>query len=245
MAQHHRIYLFGDQTYDADARLRELLHYSDPILTSFFERALQVLRLEIGQLPSELRYEFPRFSSIADLISRRGDTRLHPGLEMALVLIYQLGSFIRWVHFTAQSSRFVLTSSRIHSEGGLEYPTASDTHLLGLCTGAFAAAAVSCSRSLVELLPIAVQTVLVAFRTGLCASRIGNCIEPTATGSREWSILVPGMDSQTVEDSLAKFSATKVSTMIWTQSPGVLTGVILSPSLACLGLISAHMLPMV
>ncbi|KAF7180566.1 hypothetical protein CNMCM7691_009857 [Aspergillus felis] len=183
MAQHHRIYLFGDQTYDVDAPLRELLHHSDPILTAFFERALHVLRLEIGQLPSELRCEFPRFSSIADLISRRGDTRLHPGLEMALVLIYQLGSFIRWVHFTDSSS--------------------------GLCTGAFAAAAVSCSRSLVELLPIAVQTVLVAFRTGLCAGRIGNCIEPTSTGSREWSILVAGMDSQTVEDALAQFSATK------------------------------------
>ncbi|GIJ99615.1 type I iterative polyketide synthase [Aspergillus viridinutans] len=192
MAQHHRIYLFGDQTYDVDAPLRELLHHSDPILTSFFERALQVLRHEVGQLPSELRHEFPRFSSIADLISRRRDTRLHPSLEMALVLIYQLGSFIR-----------------IHSEGGLEYPTASDTHLLGLCTGAFAAAAVSCSRSLVELLPVAVQTVLVAFRTGLSAGRIGNCIEPSATGSREWSMLVAGMDSQTVQDALAEFSATK------------------------------------
>ncbi|GIC88991.1 type I polyketide synthase [Aspergillus udagawae] len=161
MAQHHRIYLFGDQTYDVDAPLWELLHHADPILTSFFERVLQVLRLELGQLPSELRDEFPRFSSIADLISRRRDTRLHPSLEMALVLIYQLGSFIR------------------------------------------------CSRSLVELLPIAVQTVLVAFRTGLCAGRIGNCIEPTATGSREWSIVVPGMDSQAIGDALAEFSATK------------------------------------
>ncbi|KAJ5150806.1 type I iterative polyketide synthase [Penicillium canariense] len=209
MAQHYRIYLFGDQTYDVDAPLRELLHHSDPVLTSFFERALQVLRLEVGQLPSELRCTFPRFSSIADLISRRGDTGLHPGLEMALVLIYQLGSFIRLVHFPAQFIGLVLTSSRIHSEGGLEYPTASNTYLLGLCAGAFAAAAVSCSRSLVELLPIAVQTVVVAFRTGLCAGRIGNCIEPTATGSREWSILVAGMDSQTVEDTLEQFSATK------------------------------------
>jgi hypothetical protein len=245
MAQHHRIYLFGDQTYDVDAPLRELLYHSDPILTSFFERVLQVLRLELGQLPSELRDEFPRFSSIADLISRRRDTRLHPSLEMALVLIYQLGSFIRWVHFTARSTRSVLTSGRIHSEGGLQYPTASDTHLLGLCTGAFAAAAISCSRSLVELLPIAVQTVLVAFRTGLCAGRIANCIEPTATGSREWSIVVPGIDSQAIEDALAEFSATKVSTLIWTRSSSVLTKVIVSPSLACLSLMSAHMLPMV
>lgn len=245
MSQHHRIYLFGDQTYDVDAPLRELLHHSDAILSSFFKRALHVLRLEVGQLPSELRYEFPRFSSIADLISRRGDTQLHPGLEMALVLIYQLGSFIRWVHFTAQSTRFVLTSSRIHSEGGLEYPTASDTHLLGLCTGAFAAAAVSCSRSLVELVPIAVQTVLAAFRTGLCASRIGNCIEPNATGSREWSILVAGMDSQTVKDALAQFCAEKVSSLILAPTPEALTDVLRSPSLAYLGLISAHMLPMV
>ncbi|KAJ6043159.1 type I iterative polyketide synthase [Penicillium canescens] len=192
MAQNHRIYLFGDQTYDIDAPMRELLLHSDPILTSFFERTLHVLRLEISQLPSQVRYEFPRFSSIADLVSRRRDTRLHSSLQMSLVLIYQLGSFIR-----------------IHSEGGLVYPTASDTHLLGLCTGAFAAAAISCSRSLVELLPAAVQTVLVAFRTGLCAGRIGHCIEPTAIGSREWSMLISGMETQTTQDALREFSATK------------------------------------
>ncbi|KAJ6183799.1 type I iterative polyketide synthase [Penicillium mononematosum] len=192
MTQNHQIYLFGDQTYDIDAPLRALLLHTDPILTCFFERTFQLLRLEISQLPGQVRYGFPRFSSIADLVSRRRDTRLHSSLEMSLVLIYQLASFIR-----------------IHSEGGLVYPTACDTHLLGLCTGAFAAAAISCSRSLAELLPAAVQTVLVAFRTSLCAGRIGHCIEPTTTGSREWSLLVSGMETQEIQDALREFSATK------------------------------------
>lgn len=101
----------------------------------------------------------------------------------------------------------------MHSEGGLEYPNTCDTHLVGLCTGAFAAASVGCARSLVELVPVAVQSIIVAFRTGLYAGKIANSIEPTATASREWSMLVPGMDSQVVEDALQQFAATKVKTL--------------------------------
>lgn len=99
MECNRRIYLFGDQTYNFDSSLRELLQHHDPLLISFFERTWQVLRLEIGKLPSELRHEFPRLSSIADMIYQRQNAQIPPSLEMALALIYQLGSFIRWVYF--------------------------------------------------------------------------------------------------------------------------------------------------
>jgi naphtho-gamma-pyrone polyketide synthase len=98
MVQEIKVYLFGDQTYDSNAKLTSLLLPTDnPILTSFFERSYHALRSEIGQLSSRERAQFPRFSSIADLLSRQREDGANPAIESALTTIYQLGSFIRSV----------------------------------------------------------------------------------------------------------------------------------------------------
>ncbi len=95
MVQPIQIYLFGDQTYDVNARLRPLLSDTNPILTSFFERVYYAIRAEIARLPLRSREAFPRFSSIADLLFRQRQGGLNPALEKALSCIYQLGYFIR------------------------------------------------------------------------------------------------------------------------------------------------------
>ena len=96
MSQNTHIYLFGDQTYDINTGLRDLVVLNnDPILSTFFERAYHALRTEVGRLSQTKRQEFQRFSSLGDLLALRRESQLHPALDQALTCTYQLGSFIR------------------------------------------------------------------------------------------------------------------------------------------------------
>ena len=96
MGTQAHIYLIGDQTYDYDRSLRELLHSEhEAILSSFFERSYYALRAEVGKLLQSHRGQFQRFSGLADLLVLRSDCQLHPALDQALTCIYQLGTFIR------------------------------------------------------------------------------------------------------------------------------------------------------
>jgi hypothetical protein len=95
----------------------------------------------------------------------------------------------------------------IHSQARHGYPSPRDSRLLGLCTGALAAAAVSCARDVVELLALAVDSVLVAFRTGVSAASAGKRVTRTDQSnsqsgiSRSWSLVAAGQAaSQAVED---------------------------------------------
>ncbi|KZF26353.1 polyketide synthase [Xylona heveae TC161] len=187
MVQHIQIYLFGDQTYDSNSRLGSLLRsHKNPILTAFLERAFHVLRAEIGRLSLREREAFPRFSSIADLLTRQREGNLSPALEKALTCIYQLAYFIS-------------------QHGDKAYPVASETYMIGLCTGTLAAAAISSCRTLSELLLAAVQTVVVAFRAGLCTVDLRNRIEPSITEARSWSMVVPGIKSDQASQAIKDF----------------------------------------
>lgn len=92
------------------------------------------------------------------------------------------------------------------------YIVPSDTVFAGLCTGLLAATAVSASRSLVDLVPIALKTVQVAFRIGgkvfqatqrLSTSRDGNV-------ARSWSTLVIGVQKEAAASELERFNKSKV-----------------------------------
>lgn len=61
---------------------------------------------------------------------------------------------------------------------GYSYPSPDHSCCLGLCTGALTAAAVSCSSNALELLPLAVETIRVAFRVGMLVEKMARCIEP-------------------------------------------------------------------
>lgn len=78
---------------------------------------------------------------------------------------------------------------------------------MGLCTGALAAAAVSCAQNVVELLPLAVNSVLVAFRTGVSAASAGkratriDQLSSQSGVSRSWSLVAAGQAaSQAVKE---------------------------------------------
>jgi hypothetical protein len=96
MVQQLNVYLFGDQTYDYNAKLSDLLHRKDnPILTSFLDQACSIIRAEIAQLPQWQRASFPKFTNLADLLARQREGDVNPAFQTALSCIYQLGCFIR------------------------------------------------------------------------------------------------------------------------------------------------------
>ena len=60
-----------------------------------------------------------------------------------------------------------------------------------MCFGELSALAVSLAKTLVELLPIAVEAVRLAFRTGSLAASIAKDIERPTDPPETWSIVLP------------------------------------------------------
>lgn len=83
---------------------------------------------------------------------------------------------------------------------------------MGLCTGLLASAAVSASQNLLDLIPIALKVVRVAFRIGVkvdaTASRLSthNDVEI----SQSWSRLVVGIQKEAAIAELSQRNETKV-----------------------------------
>jgi hypothetical protein len=103
------------------------------------------------------------------------------------------------------------------------YPSPNGVCILGLCTGTLAAAAISCCRTVSELLPVAIETVLVAFRTGICTLDVRNRIEPSTESCLSWSIAVGGSSAAQVAAALKEFRRDNVriykSFHLFTKSP--------------------------
>lgn len=71
---------------------------------------------------------------------------------------------------------------------------------MGLCTGSFAAAAISTSQTLSEVIPAGVEAVLVAFRTALFSPILRNDIEKSSPGmSPSWSVVVTLQEAEAVK----------------------------------------------
>ncbi|KAE8150929.1 hypothetical protein BDV25DRAFT_139362 [Aspergillus avenaceus] len=194
MRGHEKIVLFGDLTCDSVAGLRTLVTIKDnPLLTAFFERVTFGLREEIGFLPFVQREQFVQFITLEELLAKiQQSVCPHPAIEKALACTYQIACFIR--HYTAP---------------GHAFPTTHETCLVGLCTGLLSAAAVSCSKSITDLLPIAAQVVLVAFRAGLCVADVRDRVETQSGAAAAWSALIPGLDGDTAVSVLDAYCIEK------------------------------------
>jgi naphtho-gamma-pyrone polyketide synthase len=219
------VYIFGDQTNPFESDLSQLLHVkSCEVLNSFIEQIHYALRLEISRLPASQQACFPRFSTISDLLARKSDSGNNPALELALLCLTQLGRFIKYVQRVYIQRSSVLIPIRYHGDGSRPYPSSSDTIILGLCTGSIAAAAISTSTSVFELIPAAVEAVLIAFRTGLRSIVVRDDIEEVSQdASSVWSVIV-GMERNQAIQELENFSTAKVYlSMIFQVSPALLT----------------------
>ncbi|KAJ5104649.1 hypothetical protein NUU61_001996 [Penicillium alfredii] len=187
-----RVYLFGDQTADFDSGLRRLLQAkNDSLLSAFFQKCYYALRKEISRLSPSQRQLFPRFTSVVDLLARYRESGSNPALESALTTIYQLGCFIHY-----------------YGDRGYAYPSGSESCIIGLCTGQLAAAAVSSSKTVGELVSVGVQTVVIALRLGVCVVKARELVETSQSPSQSWSVLVSGMREQEAQSLIQNFSKT-------------------------------------
>ncbi|OJJ32995.1 hypothetical protein ASPWEDRAFT_115577 [Aspergillus wentii DTO 134E9] len=188
-----RVYLFGDQTGDFDAGLRRLLQAkNNSLVTSFFQRCFYALRQEITKLHPSQRKIFPRFTSTVDLLARYRESGPNPALESALTCIYQLGCFIN--HY---------------GDLGHAYPSGSESCIIGLCTGLLPSAAVSSSKTVGELIPAAVETVVLALRLGLCVLNVRELVDSSKSTSPSWSTLVTGVQESNALDVINDFCTRK------------------------------------
>lgn len=80
----------------------------------------------------------------------------------------------------------------------------------GLCLGMFAAAAITSTPTLSTLVPVAVQVVLMAFRTGHYVATMAERLSPPTESSQSWTHVLPGVDTQQAQAALDKFNTEKV-----------------------------------
>lgn len=85
-----------------------------------------------------------------------------------------------------------------------------NTYLVGLCTGIFAATAITSAPNLSALIPIAVEMVLVAFRAGLYIDKMAGILENTEA-RESWTYLVPETSESRAREILAEFHASNVT----------------------------------
>ena len=209
-----QIFVFGDLTSSFEVDLRHLIHVKDnESLRSFFERVNYALRVEIAELPASKRACFPRFTTIIDLLSRYGESAGNPALTFALLCITHIARYIKSALPNLLPYFSLLTMISYYGEGSRPYPSACSSYVIGLCTGSFAAAAISTSQTLSELLPAAIEAVLAAFRTGLCSMEVRDDIDQMPqTTLPIWSVIV-GVPEQSACAALDAFAVEKVRSL--------------------------------
>lgn len=87
------------------------------------------------------------------------------------------------------------------------YPDLTSGIVLGLCVGQIAASAVSLAKSLTELVPIAIEAVRLAFRTGTAAVRAKNELESQVVDKRSWALGISRATGLADADNLPEINA--------------------------------------
>ncbi|KAJ4178461.1 fusarubin cluster-polyketide synthase [Fusarium falciforme] len=176
MTDNLNLYLFGDQTFDIKPHLQKLFQQRDHLfLQDFLTKAYNAIRVEMYRLPFKVRNDLPRFTCQEDLLRWDESGKRCIALDMAMTTLYHLGTFI--------------------SQAGISSYDAQSSRVVGLCTGAFAAAAISCSSFTADLIPMAVYSVIAAFRTGMLVTDVARRVDQSQDLDQSWALLVPGSKS--------------------------------------------------
>lgn len=102
------------------------------------------------------------------------------------------------------------TSNSYFSENSSELPSNVNTRVLALCTGSLAAAAVVSAKTISDLVPLAVETVRVAFRVGTCVNNAKTALVQQGEEEKEsWSSIVVGANEKTATAALDAYYADK------------------------------------
>ncbi|KAI2483367.1 hypothetical protein Ptr902_05684 [Pyrenophora tritici-repentis] len=184
------VLIFGDQTADQYALLRKACTWkNNSTLTTFLDRISVVVREEVQKLPKTQRDQIPNFLTTWDLIEAyyAKGTKV-PQLESCMVTIAQLAHYIGY-----------------YAENPSEMPNASNTRIVGLCTGLLAGSVVASARSLSELLPLATEAVRIAFRTGTCVGAAKEALEQASSTKETWSTIVTNISESSAKDAIDEF----------------------------------------
>lgn len=191
------IIFFGDASLDTAAALKRfLLSIDEGSLHAKFAQAVhKTLQDECLKLSVLERSETTSLEDIHSLFRRSGDDNsIHPALQAAEIVFLQLGSFIAWVQLNkAEHPLFTLSNSfcRAYEQNHFEqYPTTSNSLIVGVCLGELSATAVTLASSLIQLLPLAIEAVRVAFRAGLAADRVARELEQVTSPRQSWSVAI-------------------------------------------------------
>ncbi|KAK3903957.1 conidial yellow pigment biosynthesis polyketide synthase [Staphylotrichum tortipilum] len=180
--------LFGDQSLDCYSFLADIFRQDTQgeLTKAFLRQVCHALKRAVDSLPAVERGMIPEFRTLQQLNERyRGASLRHAGIDAALLSISQLAHYID------------------HAErncGDITQP--GRTFVVGLCSGLWAAAAVSIAPSLPDLVHIGTQTVLLAFKTGTYVHSIAQRLEPATNESRSWTQLLAGISHEEVVEKL-------------------------------------------
>ncbi|CAI4215230.1 unnamed protein product [Parascedosporium putredinis] len=187
--------LFGDQSLDTHGFLAEFCRQGNPsiLAKAFMERASHALRDEVDRLSKLERANIPSFKTLYQLNEKYyTQERKHPGIDSALLCIAQLAHYIDRVEKTPE-----------------QWTRHDQTFFVGFCTGLFAASAIASTPTVSTLIPLAIQTVLLAFRTGSYAGALAERLSPLASGTEPWTMIFPGVGEEEATKALLDLSKSK------------------------------------
>ncbi|KAL9612230.1 MAG: hypothetical protein Q9167_003179, partial [Letrouitia subvulpina] len=113
------------------------------------------------------------------------------------------------------------TEGSYFTEDSRPFPSLVDTYVIGLCTGGFAAAAVSCSQNLPDLVTKGVQAVLAAFRTALRSLIVGHSLSSRGQSTQpdqSWSVAISAQGDVDIDQMLSEYETTSTArrdTKLW------------------------------
>lgn len=95
---------------------------------------------------------------------------------------------------------------RHHEDFGLRTYLPGKTCIVGLCLGSLVAATVASSHSLADLLPLALETVGIAFRVGWQTLETARHLHARTNNAESWSVVFGGMDKLLAQVALEDFN---------------------------------------
>lgn len=111
----------------------------------------------------------------------------------------------------------MLKMTSYYGQPGRTFRMSGSTFATGFCIGSLAAAALSCSRSIADLLDSGVEAVRIAMRTGLRAYRAASAIsgEPQeGLADAPWAVILPDacILNSDINGAIKSFNENRVST---------------------------------
>lgn len=100
----------------------------------------------------------------------------------------------------------ILTRLSYYGDGSRPYPSGQSHIVLGMCTGQLAACAVASASTVGELVSLAVEVVVIAFRTGLHVTKTRELLGNGTDRNKNWSYIVPKLQVDLAASRIEQFS---------------------------------------